>query len=636
MAYRYLWTPLQLGPVTTRNRIVFSAHLTNYARDGKPTEQHAAYYAARAQGGAGLIITEEHSTHPTDWPYEKLIHGFHRDVIPGYRRITQAVHRHGVPIFAQINHNGGQASSMFSRLPVWAPSAVADPLFREVPKAVTHAEIDEIVAGYALVAEHCAEGGFDGIELQCSHSSIVRGFLSPATNRRTDQYGGSVENRARILVEIVAAVRKVIGNGMALGVRICGDELIDGGTTIDDAVRVAEIAEATGQVDYVNTSIGVATASLFMIEASMHIPPGYALFIPSAFRKAIDLPVVGVGRFKDPLQAERALAEGHCDLVGVVRGQIADADFAAKARLGLTDDIRLCLSCNQECVGRMGLNRWLGCIENPRTGRESGPVGTVRVTEKPKSVLVVGAGPAGLQAAIAAARNGHRVTVCEKDEVPGGQVRIAASVPNRAEFGDMIRNQVNECRRLGVTVEYGVSVWPGLVEERKPDHVIVATGAEPCRPWWVAGDAVQVADVREVLDGSAAEGGPQPGQTVVVVDEIGFHHATSVAEVLADRGCAVEIVTPGMVVGQDLGITLDMENWWMRAHAKGIVQSTDLVPMGLTGPGDDGRGELTLLHHPTGQNQTRRPDWVVLAVPPNPVEWLYRDQIGRASCRERV
>ena len=168
--------------------------------DGKPTEQHAAYYAARAAGGAGLIITEEHSTHPTDWPYEKLIHGFHRDVIPGYRTITEAVHRHRVPIFAQINHNGGQASSMYSRLPVWAPSAVADPLFREVPKAVTHAEIDEIVAGYALVAEHCAEGGFDGIELQCSHSSIVRGFLSPATNKRTDEYGGSLVNRARLLL----------------------------------------------------------------------------------------------------------------------------------------------------------------------------------------------------------------------------------------------------------------------------------------------------------------------------------------------------------------------------------------------------------------------------------------------------
>jgi len=623
MSYRYLWTPLQLGPVTARNRIVFSAHLTNYARDGKPTEQHAAYYAARAAGGAGLIITEEHSTHPTDWPYEKLIHGFHRDVIPGYRAITEAVHRHRVPIFAQINHNGGQASSMYSRLPVWAPSAVADPLFREVPKAVTHAEIDEIIAGYALVAEHCAEGGFDGIELQCSHSSIVRGFLSGATNKRTDQYGGSIENRARLLVEIVAAVRKVIGTRLALGVRLCGDELIEGGTTIDDAVRIAQIAEATGQVDYINTSIGVATASLFMIEASMHIPPGYAMFIPSAFRKAVDLPVVGVGRFKDPLQAERAIADGHCDLVGVVRGQIADPDFAAKARAGATDEIRLCLSCNQECVGRMGLNRWLGCIENPRTGREAEPL--VGITRKPKKVLIVGAGPAGLQAAISAARAGHQVTVCEKEAQAGGQVRLAASVPNRAEFGDLIRNQLTECARLGVTIEYGVGVWPGLIEERKPDSVIVAMGAEPSRPWWVAGDAVQVADVREVLDGSA-----EPFGHVVVVDEIGFHHATSVAELLADRGCTVEIVTPGMVVGQDLGITLDMENWWMRAGAKGILQTTDLVPMGLAG------GELTLLHHPTGANQTRCPDWVVLAVPPNPVEWLYNDLKAAGVSVQRV
>lgn len=636
MSYRYLWTPLQLGPVTARNRIVFSAHLTNYARDGRPTEQHAAYYAARAAGGAGLIITEEHSTHPTDWPYEKLIHGFHRDVIPGYRRITDAVHRHGTPIFAQINHNGGQASSMFSRLPVWAPSPVADPLFREVPKAVTRAEIDEIVAGYALVAEHCAEGGFDGIELQCSHSSIVRGFLSPATNHRTDEYGGTVENRARLLVEIVAAVRRVIGTRLALGVRLCGDELIDGGTTIDDAVAVARIAEATGQVDYVNTSIGVATASLFMIEASMHIPPGYAMFIPSAFRKAIDLPVVGVGRFKDPLQAERALAEGHCDLVGVVRGQIADPDFAAKARSGATDDIRLCLSCNQECVGRMGLNRWLGCIENPRTGRESLGVGSVRLTRRPRSVLVVGAGPAGLQAAIAAARNGHRVSVYERSAVAGGQVRVAASVPNRAEFGDLVRNQLAECRRLGVCIELGTEVDAAFVAARRPDHVVVATGASPQRPWWVGGDERHVADVREVLEGQhsdgspLADGGPQAGQSVVVVDEIGFHHATSVAEVLADRGCHVQVVTPGMVVGQDLGITLDMENWWMRAGSKGIVQRTDLVPMGLHG------GALDLLHHPTGRTSVEHPDWVVLAVPPAPLDGLYHELRAAGVSVDRV
>ncbi len=238
--YKHVFTPLRLGPVTIANRIVFSAHLTNYAEDGLPTRQHADYYAARARGGAGLIITEEHSTHPTDWPYEKLIHGFHPAVIPGYRRITDAVHRHNTPIFAQINHNGGQASGMYTRLPVWAPSPVADPLFREVPKEVDEREIAEIIAGYALVAEHCRDGGFDGIELQCSHSSIVRGFLSPATNVRTDRWGGSLDNRARLLLELVAAVREAIGRDMALGVRLCGDELIEGGTTIDEAVEVAE------------------------------------------------------------------------------------------------------------------------------------------------------------------------------------------------------------------------------------------------------------------------------------------------------------------------------------------------------------------------------------------------------------
>lgn len=618
MAYRYLWTPLQLGPVTVTNRIVFSAHLTNYARDGKPTEQHAAYYSARARGGAGLIITEEHSTHPTDWPYEKLIHGFHRDVIPGYRRITSAVHQYRVPIFAQINHNGGQASSMYSRLPVWAPSAIADPLFREVPKAITHDEIGEVVAGYVRVAEHCAEGGFDGVELQCSHSSIVRGFLSPATNKRVDEYGGSLENRTRLLIEIVCAVRRAIGPELALGVRLCGDEFIEDGTTIDDAVEIAKLMETTGNVDYINTSIGVATASLFMIEASMHIPPGYALFIPSAIRQAVDLPVVGVGRFKDPQQAERAIADGHCDLVGVVRGQIADPDFAVKARAGATDEIRLCLSCNQECVGRMGLNRWMGCIENPHTGREH-EVETnkqIQLSKTPQQVMVIGAGPAGLQAAIAAARGGHQVTVYELQKHAGGQVRLAASVPNRAEFGDLIRNQLAECKRLGVNFHFGVAVDIGFVEEQKPDHVIVATGSKPQRPWWVpAQDPVaQICDVREVLDGTTT-----PRGNVIVVDEIGFHHATSVGELLADRGCAVEIITSAMVVGQDLGLTLDMENWWMRASTKGIVQSTDLVPLAMTGR------ELTLLHHPTGTNQSRTVDWVVLAVPGQPVDELYHE-----------
>jgi mycofactocin system FadH/OYE family oxidoreductase 2 len=617
--YPLLFSPLRIGPVTVDNRAVFSAHLTNYADEGLPTAQHAAYYAARAEGGAGLIVTEEHSTHPTDWPYEKLIHGFNPAVIPGYRLITEAVHRHGVPIFAQINHNGGQASGMYTRLPVWAPSPVADPLFREVPHAVTEAEIAEIVAGYTKVAGHCREGGFDGIELQCSHSSIVRGFLSPATNLRTDQYGGSLEGRARLLLELLEAVREAIGPGLALGVRICGDELIDGGSTIEEAVAVAKLVEAQRCADYINTSIGVATASLFMIEASMHVPPGYASFIPSAIRGAVSLPVVGVGRFKDPLQAERALEDGQCDLVGIVRGQIADAGLVGKARAGRTEAIRLCLSCNQECVGRMGLNRWLGCIENPLTGREAASAEVHRRRPRnpgrKRTLVVVGAGPAGLQAAIAGAEAGAAVTVLEQATEPGGQVRLAASVPNRAEFGDLIRNQLHRCAELGVSIRLGNAATPAAVSAFRPDAVIVATGSRPRRPHWAGAardEGIEVADVVEILTGHCS-----PAGEVMVVDEVGFHQATSVAELLADRGCAVEIVTPGMVVGQDLGITLDLEGFNMRAASKSITQSTDRVVMGASA------GALQLLHHPTGAMESREVLFVVLAVPAEPEDELY-------------
>ncbi|MGH9103232.1 MAG: mycofactocin system FadH/OYE family oxidoreductase 2 [Acidimicrobiales bacterium] len=604
--------------------MVLPAHLTNYAQDNLPSEQHAAYYAARAAGGTGLIVTEEHSVHATDWAYEKLIHGFDPRVVPGYRRMTEAVHQHGTPIFAQLNHNGGQGTGTYSRLPLWAPSAIADPLFREVPVAIGQREIDEVVDGYVRVAQHCRAGGFDGVELQCSHSSIVRAFLSPATNRRDDAYGGSLENRARLLCEIVSAVRAAIGRGLALGVRLCGDELVEGGTTLDDALAVGRLVEDRGEVDYLSTSIGVATSTLYMVEASMRTPPGYALWVASALRREVSLPVVGVGRFKDPAQAERALADGHADLVGMARAQIADADLAAKARSGQATRVRLCLSCNQECVARVGRNRWLGCVENPRAGREAEPP---RPTASRRlSVVVVGAGPAGLQAAISAARAGHRVAVHEACDEPGGQLRLAARAPGRTELADLTRNQLDEASALGVRLALSSRLDAEGVLLRQPQAVVVATGATPQRPAW-AGDSERVVDVSDVLAGVA-----RPAGRVLVVDELGFHQATSVAELLADRGADVEVVTSAMVVGQDIDGTLDLEAWWMLAADKRIGQTTDVVVMGLAER--SGALVVELLHHPTGLTSTREAEWVVCALPPRPLDGLWRELHARLEPRK--
>jgi mycofactocin system FadH/OYE family oxidoreductase 2 len=635
--YPRLFSPLRVGPLTLRNRVVFAAHLTNSAQDGLPSAQHAAYYAARAAGGAGLIITEEHSTHRTDWPYEKLIRGFAPEVIGGYRRITEAVHAHGVPILAQLNHNGGQSSGMYSRLPAWAPSPVPDPLFREVPKAVERHEIAELVAGYGLVAGHCAAGGFDGVELQCSQSSIVRAFLSPATNTRADEYGGSLRNRARLLLELIDTVRAAIGPGRALGVRICGDEGIDGGITLDQAVAVARLADATGQVDYISTTTGMATATMYLIAASMQAPPGYAMHVPAAIRAAVSVPVVGVGRISAPGQAERALADGQCDLVGVVRGQIADPDFAAKARAGQPAAIRTCLACNQECAGRVGRNRWLGCLQNPRAGRESVPLPAPR--RAGRRVYVVGGGPGGLQAAVTAAGRGHPVTQFEQAARTGGQVTVAASVPGRAEFGALVASLAREAARLGVDIRTGHRVDAEFLLRAAPDAVILATGSRPARPGW-SHDHPRVIDVREVADGTHA-----PSGTVVVIDELGFHPATSTAELLADRGCQVEMITSGMVIGQDLNLTLDFETWNVRAGAKGIRQRTDLVVLDARedraaaaerGPGGARRLILDLQHHPTGRAEQLTCDWVACAVPARPADELWHALDGAPFERHRV
>ncbi len=254
--YQYLFTPIRIGTTIIPNRIVFAAHLTNLAEENMPGSRLIAYYAERARGGCGLIITEEQSVHLSDWAYQPLIHGFDPHVIPCYRRMTRAVHEHGTRMFAQINHNGMQASSIYSRRPVLGPSPLVDPIHREICKELEPEEISEIVRGYALVARHVREGGFDGAELQSSHSSLIRQFFSPYYNRRTDAYGGSLENRMRFALEVTAAVRAEIGRDFTLGIRLCGDELIPAGLTLDDVCEISRRLETTGQLDFINTSIG--------------------------------------------------------------------------------------------------------------------------------------------------------------------------------------------------------------------------------------------------------------------------------------------------------------------------------------------------------------------------------------------
>ncbi|MDD7941776.1 FAD-dependent oxidoreductase [Actinomycetospora lutea] len=579
-----LGEPVRLGPLVARNRIVFPAHLTNTAVARRPTPQHAAYYGARAAGGAGLVITEEQSVDPADRPYEKLVDGTDPAVVPGYRAIADAVHAHGALVLAQLGHNGGQSSSIYSRAPVDGADDEPDPMFREVPRPVS--DLSWLVDGFGLVASHVAAGGLDGVEVQCSQASLIRQLFSARSERALP-----------FLTAVLRAVRAAIGPDRVLGVRVQGDEGLPGGLSAADAVRVAEAVEPL--VDYVNTAVGVATRTLPLIEPPMGVPAGYAAHVPTAVRAAVSVPVIGVGRFTTPGQALEAVTSGSCDLVGVVRGQIADPAFAGKALRG--ERVRRCIGCNQECIARVGLNQRLGCAVNPVAGRES-------VVSPPASgsarVLVVGGGPAGLAAAVAAARSGHAVTLAERSDVLGGQLALASRAPERRELANLVADLAHEARDRGVAVRLRspVSSVSGV------DTVVLATGARPALPSW-AGGLERVVDVTDVLAGRVA-----PRGRVLVVDAGRGHAATSTAELLARRGADVATLTPALVAADALAPTLDRERWRRRAAEVGIASFTDRVVVAAR-PGL----VVDVLEHLTGTVTPWPTDWVVHAGPPTPV-----------------
>jgi mycofactocin system FadH/OYE family oxidoreductase 2 len=577
--FKYLFSPLRIGRVVVPNRVSFSAHLTNFAEKCLPSERHVFYLAARARGGTGLIITEEQSVHPTDRAYEKLVEAFRPEVIPGYKKITRAVHEYETKIFVQLNHNGQQCSGALSRLPVWAPSPVPDVLFREVPKEMETEDIQEVIQYFCKSAIHAREGGFDGIELQYGHSSLARQFMSPLTNFRTDEYGGGLENRMRFPLEVVKAVRKTVGDDFTVGVRLCADEMLPwGGLTLKDAKEIARILETSGLIDFVDLSLSTFY-NLYLVGGTMHMPLGYAVPLSAGIKEVVGLPVFATGRINDPTLAEKVLAAGRADMIGMVRSQLCDPNLVNKTKEGRMDEIRYCIADNQGCYGRVGLNRPIGCMQNPFVGNEKDE-DELRLppTKWKKRIIVVGAGPAGMWAAKIATMRGHEVTLYEKENVLGGQVAIAMKGAGREEFGVIIRNERNQLLKLKVPIVLGQMVTSDFIMQEDPDAVIIATGSRPKKFSAPGCDGPRVFNVWQVLKQEA-----DLGERILFIDYDGHHQATSTAEYLLELGKKVHIVTSSLFVGSELGPSQDLFLARQRLMQKGAILSSDLAVIEIRG-----------------------------------------------------
>jgi mycofactocin system FadH/OYE family oxidoreductase 2 len=576
--FKYLFSPLQIGKTVVPNRISFSAHLTNFAENGLPSERHIYYLAERAKGGAGLIITEEQSVHPTDHAYEKIIEAFSPAVVPRYRKICDAVHEYETKIFAQLNHNGAQSDGTLSRLPVWGPSPVPDVMFREVPKEMETEDIQEVIEHFCQSATHVREGGFDGIELQIGHSSLLRQFLSPLSNQRTDEYGGSLENRMRLVLEVIEAVRATVGPDFTLGIRLCADEMIPGGLTLDDTKEMARRFEATEKIDFIDLSIGTFY-NLYLVGGTMHTPLGYTVPLSAGIKEVVNLPVFATGRINDPVMAERILADGQADMIGMVRAQICDPELANKAKDGRLEEIRYCVADNQGCYGRVAVNKLIGCIQNPAIGyeREQG-IGSIKPASVKKRVLIVGGGPAGLRTAEVAAQRGHSVTLYEKKEKLGGQINIAALGAGREELGAIIRNEENQFKKLPVKVILNKEVTAEFVLAQNPDVVIIATGSVPKECPVPGADGPNIFNVWQVLLSEA-----DLGNRVLFIDYDGHHQATATAEFLADQGKEIHMLTSSLFIGQDLGPVQDLYLTRQRLLQKGVTFTPDFAVMEIKG-----------------------------------------------------
>ena len=555
-----LFEPLRVGNVELRNRIVMTGHNTGMAKDGLPTDQMVAYFRDRARGGVGLIGVAFPQIHPSSQNVPIELCCYDPAIVPGLRRMTDAVHEHGAKMVMQLGHTGRQSSSTWSERALLGPSNVPCPFNREMPKAMEIEDIDEIVAAHAVSARHAKEGGMDGVELHSGYGGyLLASFLSPYSNFRDDEYGGSLENRTRFVMRALKAVREEVGPDYLVGMNMQGHDFSPGGLEVSDAQDIARLIAATGVLDYVVVK-GATYYSASQNVPDMQHPKGVWLDLASAIRDVVDMPVVAVGRITDPYEAARVLTEGGADLIAMTRQHIADPETVNKIREGRLEDLRGCIACNQGCIDRIFKIAHATCVHNPAAGHEEElGIGTLTVTSAAKRVVVVGGGPGGMKAAETSARAGHDVTLLEARPVLGGQLRVAASVDGRADMGEVIRHIGVQLEKLAVDVRLGRAATAEDVLALQPDHVIVATGSTATRT--IVGNVangildvpgIESAHVLDVFD--VIEHGAPVGETVLVVDDgEGAWKAVSVAMHLAARGHTVHLSTPLGYAGAAVG-----------------------------------------------------------------------------------
>jgi len=553
MRYPRLFSPLRIGPVEARNRVVFGAHFTMFsepAREwGEPGyygERLGRYLAERARGGAGVVIAGQAQVHPTTaYQMANNAIAWEEAAIPHFERVTAPLRQHGARAFLQLAHNGGVNHGTWSKLPVLAPSSVCN--YMEPPKALEAHEIRELVGHFARSARNAARGGFEGIEVHGAHGYLIHEFLSPRSNRRQDAYGGSLENRMRFAVEVLEAVREAVGDGVAVGLRLVGDEGVGAaGLGAADAAEIGARLEAQGLVDFLDVSVGLSGVGMVR---PLYAEPGFGVYAARAVKQAVRrVPVFAVHRILSPEQAEAILERGDADAVTLVRALIADPEWSAKARSGRADSIRLCTGSNQGCYGNLLQGLPVSCVQNPAVGRERElGHGTLEPAALRKRVVVVGGGPAGLEAAWVAAARGHRVVLLERAARLGGKIRLAERLPGRGELADFADWRAAECGRRGVEIRLGCEATPESVLALAPDAVVVATGGRATRdaPSKWHGMPVPGSDRDFVLDHEQAlERADALGPRVVILDAVGHIEGLGLGELLAARGVEVVLAIP--------------------------------------------------------------------------------------------